>query len=74
MSDLTWSGTFARCHPIFQCVGYDMGYFSHCLTNAVCLPERQVDLQYFADIRSISADILINNKIDAIIHLFGDLQ
>ena len=49
--------------------GYDMGYFSHCLTNAVCLPERQVDLQYFADIRSISADILINNKIDAIIHL-----
>ena len=50
-------------------VGYDMGYFSHCLTNAACLPEHQVDLQYFADIRNISADILVNNKIDAIIHL-----
>ncbi|WP_373498634.1 NAD-dependent epimerase/dehydratase family protein [Desulfococcus sp.] len=55
--------------PDLSIVGYDMGYFAHCLTNAACLPEHRVDLQYFADIRTISADILTNNKIDAVVHL-----
>ncbi len=50
-------------------IGYDMGYFAHCLTRADCLPEHQIDLQYFGDIRNISAEILFNHKIDAIIHL-----
>lgn len=55
--------------PDLSIVGYDMGYFAHCLTNAACLPEHRVDLQYFADIRTISADILTSNKIDAVVHL-----
>lgn len=55
--------------PDLTIVGYDMGYFAHCLTNAACLPEHRVDLQYFADIRTISADILTANKIDAVVHL-----
>lgn len=55
--------------PDLTIIGYDMGYFAHCLTNAAALPERQVDLQYFSDIRTISADILAANKIDAVVHL-----
>ena len=55
--------------PNIAIIGYDMGYFAHCLTNAAALPEHGVDLQYFADIRTISADILTANKIDAVVHL-----
>lgn len=50
-------------------IGYDMGYFANCLTNAEILPETQIDLQYFADIRQILPSILEDNKIDAIVHL-----
>ncbi len=55
--------------PDVSIIGYDMGYFSTFLTNVQCLPEHQLDLQYFADVRNISREILEHNKIDAIIHL-----
>jgi nucleoside-diphosphate-sugar epimerase len=44
-----------------------MGYFANCLTNAEILPECRVDMQYFADVRSISADLL--KDVDSIVHL-----
>lgn len=48
-------------------VGYDSGFFAHCLTGAPLLPEVHVDCQYFGDIRNINDFVLEN--IDGIIHL-----
>lgn len=56
-----------RCHPNITLIGLDMGYFAACLTDALVLPECKVDLQYFADVRRISKDLL--KDIDAIVHL-----
>jgi nucleoside-diphosphate-sugar epimerase len=55
------------CWPDVELIGLDMGYFASCLTNAQVFPECRVDVQYFADIRRISPDLL--KDIDAIVHL-----
>ncbi len=54
-------------HPKATLVGYDMGYFAHCLTGALRLPESRADLQYFGDIRHVPEQIL--HGVDAIVHL-----
>jgi nucleoside-diphosphate-sugar epimerase len=54
-------------HPQATLIGYDMGYFAHCLTGASRLPETLADLQYFGDIRRVPNEIL--QGIDAIVHL-----
>jgi nucleoside-diphosphate-sugar epimerase len=56
-----------RSHPEATLIGLDNGYFAHCLTNADVLPEVRADIQYFADIRRLPADLL--RGIDAIVHL-----
>jgi nucleoside-diphosphate-sugar epimerase len=57
-----------RCsYPEAGIIGLDMGYFANCLTNAEILPECQVDVQHFADIRRVSEDLL--EGIDAVVHL-----
>lgn len=48
-------------------IGYDTGYFAHCLTNAPTLPETLYDQQYFGDIRDFTADVL--DGVDAVVHL-----
>ena len=48
-------------------LGYDTGYFAHCLTGAETFPECRLDTQYFGDIRDLSPDLLAN--VDAVIHL-----
>ncbi len=48
-------------------IGFDTGYFAHCLTNADLLPESRVDLQYFADVRDFPRELL--KDIDTIVHL-----
>jgi nucleoside-diphosphate-sugar epimerase len=50
-------------------VGLDTGYFAHCLTAAEFLPECQVDVQYFADIRRFPRQALAN--VDVVVHLAG---
>jgi len=55
------------CYPGAQLIGLDMGYFANCLTNAAILPECKVDVQYFADVRKLSAEVLQN--VDAVVHL-----
>ena len=50
-------------------IGYDIGYFGNCITTRDVLPECRVDVQYFADIRQFSNDIL--EDVDAIVHLAG---
>jgi len=54
-------------HPGATLIGLDMGYFSHCLTNAVVLPECNVDVQYFADVRAVPEHVL--SEVDAVVHL-----
>lgn len=53
--------------PAAELVGYDTGYFAHCLTGAQRVPESVTDLQYFGDIRKVSDDVL--KGVDAIVHL-----
>ena len=48
-------------------LGFDMGFFAHCLTNAPFLPECRVDMQYFGDVRNFPKHLLPH--LDAIVHL-----
>jgi nucleoside-diphosphate-sugar epimerase len=48
-------------------VGYDTGFFAHCLTGADTFPECRLDTQHFGDVRDLSPDLLSN--VDAVIHL-----
>lgn len=58
---------FRQTYPGATLVGLDTGYFAHCLTNADILPECRVDLQYFADVRCFSPELM--QGVDAIVHL-----
>jgi nucleoside-diphosphate-sugar epimerase len=53
--------------PQATLIGLDNGYFAHCLTNAELLPEVAADIQYFADIRRLPADVF--HGVDAVVHL-----
>ena len=54
-------------HPQASLVGYDTGYFAHCLTGAPRLPETRVDAQYFGDIRHVPDHVL--EGVDSVVHL-----
>lgn len=54
-------------YPDATLVGFDMGYFAHCLANSHILPECRVDLQYFSDVRRVQETIL--QDVDAIVYL-----
>jgi nucleoside-diphosphate-sugar epimerase len=54
-------------YPHATLIGYDMGYFASCLTNAPVLPESKLNAQLFGDIRTIKPEVL--HGIDAIVHL-----
>lgn len=53
--------------PEATLLGYDNGYFGHCLTRPNVLPERLLDAQFFADTRSFPADLL--DGVDTVVHL-----
>lgn len=54
-------------YPDATLLGFDMGFFANCLTNAPILPECRVDIQYFADVRNFPEHLLPD--LDAIVHL-----
>ena len=54
-------------HPDATLVGLDMGYYGNCITSTGGVPERLINVQYFADIRQFPAAIL--DGVDAIVHL-----
>lgn len=56
-----------QSYPQATLMGLDNGYFAHCLTNVDSLPERRADIQYFADVRRASPEIL--RGVDAVVHL-----
>jgi nucleoside-diphosphate-sugar epimerase len=55
--------------PSLEIIGYDSGFFSHCLTGADFNPDHGVKIQYFGDVRDITLSHL--NGVDAVIHLAG---
>jgi len=48
-------------------VGYDTGYFAHCLTCVTAFPEHRLNTQYFGDVRDLTPEFL--SGVDAVIHL-----
>jgi len=54
-------------YPDVRIIGFDSGFFGHCLTSAELLPEVHADAQYFGDVRSFPADLL--KGIDAVVQL-----
>lgn len=58
-----------REYPYCEIVGYDTGFFAHCLTCKDLHPEFGVSIQYFGDVRDIKHTDL--NGVDAVIHLAG---
>lgn len=53
--------------PNATLIGYDIGYFAHCLTNASRLPEVCLDAQHFGDIRNFPQELL--EGVDAVVNL-----
>jgi nucleoside-diphosphate-sugar epimerase len=56
-----------RSRPTAALVGYDTGYFAHCLTGAAVLPETRLQQQYFGDMRDLRPQVL--EGVDAVVHL-----
>ena len=56
-----------KTYPDAELIGYDIGYFAHCLTNADRLPEIVVDQQIYGDIRKFPEKLL--QGVDAIVDL-----
>jgi len=50
-----------------ELIGLDTGFFAHCLTTPNAYPERELDRQWFADVRKLPAEAL--DGVDAIVHL-----
>ena len=53
--------------PDATLVGLDLGFFANCLTNSAILPECNIDIQYFHDVRNVTEEQL--DGVDAIVHL-----
>jgi nucleoside-diphosphate-sugar epimerase len=53
--------------PGAELVGFDAGFFGHCLTNASVLPESLLDRQIFGDVREFPSPLL--DRVDAVVHL-----
>jgi nucleoside-diphosphate-sugar epimerase len=56
-----------QAFPTAELIGYDLGFFAHCLTGAERLPESRLDRQEFGDVRQVPAELLAG--VDAVVHL-----
>jgi nucleoside-diphosphate-sugar epimerase len=56
-----------QAFPTAELIGYDLGFFAHCLTGAERLPESRLDRQVFGDVRQVPAELLTG--VDAVVHL-----
>lgn len=56
----------ASC-PSATIIGFDKGYYSHRTFSETVLPECNLDLQYFGDVRYFPKEIL--RGVDAVVHL-----
>lgn len=53
--------------PRARLIGFDSGYFAHCLTGATRLPESRLDEQHFGDVRALPDALL--QRVDAVVAL-----
>ena len=53
--------------PPADLVGFDAGFFAHCLTGTSGLPEMALTTQHFGDVRELPAGLL--RDTDAVVHL-----
>lgn len=58
---------FRLSFPEAELIGFDIGYFAHCLSHPEHLPEAQLDQQIFGDIRQFSE--LLLEGVDAVVDL-----
>lgn len=58
---------FRETFPTATIDGFDNGYFAHCLTGALRLPERKLDRQFFGDVRDLDEGAL--EGYDTVVHL-----
>jgi nucleoside-diphosphate-sugar epimerase len=56
-----------QTYPNAELIGYDMGFFAHCLTGPTRLPESRLDRQVFGDVRTLPSGLLAG--VDAVVHL-----
>ncbi|CAL8975206.1 UDP-glucose 4-epimerase [Rhodoplanes serenus] len=56
-----------RTHPDAVLIGYDAGWFGHCLSSPDPLPETALDRQHFGDVRDFPPELL--DGVDAVVHL-----
>lgn len=56
-----------KSYPDAELIGFDTGFFAHCLTNSPVLPEIKLNQQIFGDVRNFHSDLL--KGIDAIVYL-----
>ncbi len=54
-------------YPKAELIGFDTGFFAHCLTNSPFLPELKLNQQIIGDVRNFNPDML--NGVDAIVYL-----
>lgn len=53
--------------PQAEIIGFDSGFFAHCLTSSTRLPESYLNAQYFGDVREFPSALL--QGCDAVVHL-----
>jgi nucleoside-diphosphate-sugar epimerase len=58
---------FRLSFPDAELIGFDIGYFAHCLSHPAHLPEVQLDRQVFGDIRQFPEPLL--DGVDAVVDL-----
>lgn len=58
---------FRKSFPDAELIGFDIGYFAHCLSNAGCLPEVKLNRQIYGDIRTFPEELL--DGVDAVVDL-----
>jgi nucleoside-diphosphate-sugar epimerase len=70
--NLGYVGTALVAHlrtrfPDSELIGFDCGFFTHCLTTTRRAPETLLDRQHFGDVRELPAALL--DGVDAVVHL-----
>jgi nucleoside-diphosphate-sugar epimerase len=61
------SRQFRLSFPDAELIGFDIGYFAHCLSHPNHLPEVQLNYQVFGDIRQFPESLL--KGVDAVVNL-----
>jgi nucleoside-diphosphate-sugar epimerase len=56
-----------QSHDDITLIGYDTGFFAHCLTGVDVSPELHYDMQYYGDIRNLNENVF--HGVDIVVHL-----